>query len=1139
VQFLVSALPDALKSHVLNKMRLRDSYIKSVYDYKISDLNVIAMLYALASSNPIRKVVDDLLQDIRDVYDATMFMPYCLRTGARNEYGVHVVSEESRVLQALQTRVTFVPQVHLQDDQSVSNLAPLYSRIIEPFTKYQTCFVYVTGLQHVHDRLLKWVAEYTKSVPWAYVYFEGVDTTWNLPENTDRIFFHSDVLNNDARTKVICSTNSHNHGISKDSVSKTLKDAGAVYVTDSGGRKKMASQVHKVHEAGARRWVCLCDPDSAKKLLDLETVKINNVDICFSSNLITYTSKCHPLNDAFVDKVRMEASSIKQEERTRHWTDWIRRAEDVWDMDWKLIHGSPGIGKTYKFDEEIIPALKTYPQVHTAIIDGSSDKLVKFSLLDILSDVPKPQSAAAASGERSAREGKRTVAQAAASGPAPESAQREPITLVVLDEYHMMPDAQKRQLINWYARMWRQYHGRVKLVMIANRIDINDRDLIESAIKDLEIEKYFREKQIRDEDTKEAIEKVVKLLVDDEEEGGPVITEEVREHSLEVSKKVKAILDANILYCRRGWEAHCGSNKHIKAVVKQAGVAKEDSKEDKQAKIWFRFFKIWLASARNLFGEDMMTFRLNDRILECFQQIAEPDKMEDGTSNLANLLKKKMPSLPMLFCRAYCQRLAEIMTAERGHINANAESSFRDMDAKYMDDMTEPKDALDIILRASLLNLNEEDNYAYPDFSMKQIPNSFLYHPAQKMVMWIHYTYALAGRPLASEKLSSMLSSLMRIKMRDLPSRFPQWFLDVPIIEDSPKVENFEVICVPGDPRDLEWVTEKLKRGFSVDWDNAYSTYQRHNITNVRLFKDVVYQSEGIVLHYVPSENLVSLIEIDEDEILNGRVQAANSLSESICMHMSPPDKAEDAAHNNAYNIALWMLYRRWFNDEAKRDWLEERCSFAFFLWASFFAHKYMEHTDHEAFENVLSTKLIALSDANLASDRLNDLWSHTFASLMKVGKEQLSYQVAFRVTQKYYPPLAEWDDKIQSLCQLIHGHCTPAKADVLARDDFFWEQLHSLERSAADKDTVVHVIEQMIKVSDKGDLSEATQVALLSQNLVLPNRLHHAYAYKFERGIKKLRGENKAVAQGWDKKDQPFYTEIKQIEANLFLQQD
>ena len=53
----------------------------------------------------------------------------------------------------------------------------------------------------------------------------------------------SSLVHNALQLQVICSTNSHNHGISKDSVSKTLKDAGAVYVTDSGGRKKMASQV--------------------------------------------------------------------------------------------------------------------------------------------------------------------------------------------------------------------------------------------------------------------------------------------------------------------------------------------------------------------------------------------------------------------------------------------------------------------------------------------------------------------------------------------------------------------------------------------------------------------------------------------------------------------------------------------------------------------------------------------------------------------------------------------------------------------------------------------------------------------------------------------------------------------------------
>ncbi len=31
-------------------------YIKSVCDYRVTDLNLVAMLYALASSNPVRKV---------------------------------------------------------------------------------------------------------------------------------------------------------------------------------------------------------------------------------------------------------------------------------------------------------------------------------------------------------------------------------------------------------------------------------------------------------------------------------------------------------------------------------------------------------------------------------------------------------------------------------------------------------------------------------------------------------------------------------------------------------------------------------------------------------------------------------------------------------------------------------------------------------------------------------------------------------------------------------------------------------------------------------------------------------------------------------------------------------------------------
>lgn len=54
--------------------------------------------------------------------------------------------------------------------------------------------------------------------------------------------------------------------------------------------------------------------------------------------------------------------------------------------------------------------------------------------------------------------------------------------------------------------------------------------------------------------------------------------------------------------------------------------------------------------------------------------------------------------------------------------------------------------------------------------------------PAQKMAYWVQYTHSLTGRPLAPPAVDAVLTLLLRVKMRDLPSRFPQWFLDVPAV---------------------------------------------------------------------------------------------------------------------------------------------------------------------------------------------------------------------------------------------------------------------------------------------------------------------------------------------------------------------
>lgn len=64
----------------------------------------------------------------------------------------------------------------------------MYLDIISHFSSY-CCFTYVKGLKKLDDILLKWLAEYTRLHPWRFVYLEGVDTSFNFPENRDRCNF--------------------------------------------------------------------------------------------------------------------------------------------------------------------------------------------------------------------------------------------------------------------------------------------------------------------------------------------------------------------------------------------------------------------------------------------------------------------------------------------------------------------------------------------------------------------------------------------------------------------------------------------------------------------------------------------------------------------------------------------------------------------------------------------------------------------------------------------------------------------------------------------------------------------------------------------------------------------------------------
>ena len=63
----------------------------------------------------------------------------------------------------------------------------MYLRILSELRQRDgCCFVYVKGLRTLDDTLFTWLAEFTERSPWQFVFFEDVNTTWNLVENMDR-----------------------------------------------------------------------------------------------------------------------------------------------------------------------------------------------------------------------------------------------------------------------------------------------------------------------------------------------------------------------------------------------------------------------------------------------------------------------------------------------------------------------------------------------------------------------------------------------------------------------------------------------------------------------------------------------------------------------------------------------------------------------------------------------------------------------------------------------------------------------------------------------------------------------------------------------------------------------------------------
>ncbi|CAJ1367371.1 unnamed protein product [Effrenium voratum] len=153
-----------------------------------SQVNLAIMAFSLCRCCP---AGSDAALFLRSVLMNAWHVPEEVKRFAERKsdvYGIYIVKPGTlQRMQELGLRVVVRDFEREVWQRSMDN-SSMYLDIISQFSSY-CCFTYVKGLSKLDDILLKWLAEYTRLHPWRFVYIEGVDTTFNFPENRDRCNF--------------------------------------------------------------------------------------------------------------------------------------------------------------------------------------------------------------------------------------------------------------------------------------------------------------------------------------------------------------------------------------------------------------------------------------------------------------------------------------------------------------------------------------------------------------------------------------------------------------------------------------------------------------------------------------------------------------------------------------------------------------------------------------------------------------------------------------------------------------------------------------------------------------------------------------------------------------------------------------
>ena len=355
------------------------------------DLNLVVIAHCMALALP---SPNDLKQLFRTAYHVpTRFMPFCSR---KNDlYGVHIV--RGGTLQELLDFGAVVEQCNLGYDALIRSKdnASMYLTIIGHFSTF-TWLVYVTGLDHIDDALLKWLAEYTKAHPWRFVYLENTQTSWNFAENRDRCVYDR----------------------APPPVERNIR-------TESSLKNPEVAQLRPTHIQPYPRVAQHCQA-TGRSDETLSTCK--DWDVVFSYTRSFFRSAADQLPASEGAAASEDWSVVGgQGPPTEEGSDYRKTIREIFteaDPCVVLLCSPPGAGKSH-FSNELAEMLKRKHSVGRAFIDGSDDRFVDMSLTEILeSELPDP-------------------------------AKRQ---FLIVDEFHMLRENHKQDLFNWLETNARRLH---------------------------------------------------------------------------------------------------------------------------------------------------------------------------------------------------------------------------------------------------------------------------------------------------------------------------------------------------------------------------------------------------------------------------------------------------------------------------------------------------------------------------------------------------------------------------------------------------------------------------------------------------------------------------------------------------------